>query len=89
MSQEKVDEFCKVHLLDKLLGLEDIGEPSFPVTGSVDEDIRESLGYIGMGLPTAGNIVVTPDMELLIMEPGHGGDDWAYEAILEHMSQAD
>jgi hypothetical protein len=42
-----------------------------------------------MGLPTAGNIVVTPDMELLIMEPGHGGDDWAYEAILEHMSQAD
>ena len=42
-----------------------------------------------MGLPTAGNVVVTPDMQLLIMEPGHGGDDWAYEAILEHMSQAD
>jgi len=40
-----------------------------------------------MGLPTAGNVVLTPDMEILEIVGGHGTDEWAYEAILEHMAE--
>ena len=71
---------------------EDIGEPEFPVTGSINQDIREAVGYVAANLPppgppTAGNIVLTPDMEILEIVGGHGTDEWAYEAILNHMEE--
>ncbi len=68
---------------------QDIDEPDFPVTGSVDDDIRQVLGYTRPGAATAGNVVLAPDMTILALVEGHGGDDWAYELILEHMAEND
>ena len=66
---------------------EDIGEPEFPVTGSVNEDIKTVLGYDWAAAPTAGNVVLSPDMEILAVQGGHGEHDWAYDTILDHMAQ--
>lgn len=66
---------------------EDIEEPEFPVTGSVNQDIRDVLGYDWDGAPTAGNVLVSPDMEILGVEGGHGAHDWVFELILDDMAQ--
>lgn len=47
------------------------------------------LGNVGVGLPTAGNVLVSPDMEILAIEGGHGSDEWAFDIILEHLSAQD
>ena len=68
---------------------EDLNEPEFPVTSSIDQDIRQVLGNVGLGLPTAANVVVSPEMEILAIVNGHGTDEWAFELILEHLSAQD
>jgi len=61
----------------------DIGEPDYPVTSAINGDAREARGYTTGGLP--GNVVVTPNFEILEIRNGHDTDEWAFDLILEHV----
>ena len=63
---------------------EEIGEPDYPVASGIDGDVREATGYTSGGLP--GNVVVTPDFEILEIRNGHDTDQWAFDLILEHVA---
>lgn len=65
----------------------DLGEPDYPVASSIDGDVREATGYTSGPLP--GRVVVTPEMEILAIEAGHGSDEWAFDIILQHLSSQD
>ncbi len=70
---------------------EDLDEPDFPVTASINQDIREVLGYDQPNSPAAGNVVISPDMEILGIRGGHDNldhpDQWAFDLIMEHMAE--
>ncbi len=65
--------------------LDDVGEPPFPVLSNEAQDILDVVPYTGDPLP--GKCLVSPEMELIECNHGHGPDTWAAEAILEHMSK--
>ena len=55
------------------------------MASGIDGDVREASGYTSGGLP--GNVVVTPDFEILEIRNGHDTDEWAFELILDHITQ--
>lgn len=63
----------------------DIYEPPYPVTSNQAVDILEATAYPGSPLP--GKCVISPDMEILECRAGHGEDDWAADAINEHLAR--
>ncbi len=64
---------------------DDVGEPDFPVLSNVAQDALDVTPYAGTPLP--GKCVVSPAMEIVACQHGHGADDWAADAILEHLGR--
>lgn len=61
---------------------ESLGYPSYPVVADPEVGILDSTLYDGNPLP--GKCALSPDMEILGCENGHGEDDWARLLIEAH-----
>lgn len=63
----------------------DVGEPAFPVLANEAQDILDVTPYDGTPLP--GKCVISPAGEIVACNHGHGEDDWAADAILDHLGR--
>lgn len=64
---------------------ESIDEPDFPVFADPGQLSTSETPYDGNGMP--GKCVLSPRMEILECDVGHGYDDWAYDVIREHAAE--
>lgn len=62
-----------------------LDEPDFPVLSDPDLLTVDETPYNGQALP--GKCIVSPRMEILACDSGHGEDDWAYDIIREHFDE--
>ncbi|MCP4872459.1 MAG: hypothetical protein GY898_27515 [Proteobacteria bacterium] len=61
---------------------EDVGEPEFPVGADTDREVLDATPFNGE--VAAGKCVLADDLEILDCRTGHGSEQWAWDAILEH-----
>ena len=59
---------------------ESLDDPSYPVLSSEDVAVIDATPYTGRPLP--GKCLLSPRMQLLGCDSGHGEDDWAVPLIL-------
>ena len=62
-----------------------MGQPEFPVLSNEAQDALDITPYNGSPLP--GKCVVSPEMELLECNHGHGSASWAGDVILDHLAR--
>jgi hypothetical protein len=63
----------------------ELNEPAHPVASSEDAGILAATAYAGRPLP--GKCLLSPTMELLGCDNGHGEDDWAIPLIEDDASR--
>jgi hypothetical protein len=61
---------------------ESIGEPPYPVTADPELAAQAATPFTGRPIP--GKCLLSPEMEILGCEDGHGADTWARPLIEEH-----
>jgi hypothetical protein len=66
---------------------QDIGDPPYPVTASIDQAIVDATPWDGKALP--GKCVLSSDMVLLDCWTGHGDFEAAFDLIEAHARAAD